>query len=103
MSEEELVERASAPREARDRLADEHLAGCSSCRARLEELTLDSALFEELKDVARRRSGPPSIPGYRIDAELSRGGQGVVYRAVQEATQRAVALKVAAGATLSAR
>jgi len=34
------------------------------------------------------------IPGYRIVAELQRGGQGVVYRGVQESTQREVAIKV---------
>jgi tetratricopeptide (TPR) repeat protein len=36
----------------------------------------------------------PSIPGYRLVREIHRGGQGVVYQAVQEATQRHVAVKV---------
>ncbi|HRX84798.1 MAG TPA: tetratricopeptide repeat protein [Phycisphaerae bacterium] len=35
-----------------------------------------------------------AIPGYRIEAELQRGGQGVVYRGIQESTQREVAIKV---------
>ncbi len=35
-----------------------------------------------------------SIPGYRIVAERSRGGQGVVYEAIQTATRRRVAVKV---------
>jgi tetratricopeptide (TPR) repeat protein len=61
----------------------------------LEE-QLDERLFEELRGVARRASGPPSIPGYRVEGELFRGGQGIVYRAVQESTQRVVALKVMA-------
>lgn len=50
---------------------------------------------------AQHRSGPMvrgapggQIPGYRILRELHRGGQGVVYLAVQEGTRREVAIKV---------
>ncbi|MEW6250545.1 MAG: serine/threonine-protein kinase [Planctomycetota bacterium] len=40
--------------------------------------------------------GPPtgSFTGYSIIRELHRGGQGVVYQALQESTQRKVAIKV---------
>ncbi len=37
---------------------------------------------------------PPLIPGYRLLAEIHRGGQGVVYQAIQLSTQRKVAIKV---------
>ncbi|MFN0136021.1 MAG: tetratricopeptide repeat protein [Phycisphaerae bacterium] len=39
-------------------------------------------------------AGGESIPGYQIIAERQRGGQGVVYEAIQRATRRRVAIKV---------
>jgi len=35
-----------------------------------------------------------ALPGYEIGPEIHRGGQGVVYRAVQRGTQRDVAIKI---------
>lgn len=37
---------------------------------------------------------PESLPGYDIQGEIHRGGQGVVYQALQKATRRQVAIKV---------
>ncbi|MCG3132381.1 MAG: Serine/threonine-protein kinase PknD [Phycisphaerae bacterium] len=37
---------------------------------------------------------PEAIPGFRIERELHRGGQGVVYRAVDVVTGRSVGIKV---------
>lgn len=37
---------------------------------------------------------PDSFPGYEVLAELHRGAQGIVYRAVQKSTHRTVAIKV---------
>ena len=45
--------------------------------------------------------GPDTFPGYEIQREIHRGGQGVVYLAIQLATKRRVAIKVMhGGATL---
>lgn len=40
------------------------------------------------------RVAPDSIPGYEILREIHRGGQGVVYLAIQNSTRREVAVKV---------
>jgi tetratricopeptide (TPR) repeat protein len=43
---------------------------------------------------ARESAPPPDLQGYEISREVHRGGQGVVYEAVQLSTRRRVAIKV---------
>lgn len=83
--------------------AEGHVAECVAC----QEAVDDQRLFNEVKCAvvdSRRFVSPmsddvgrvlvPEIRGYEIQHELHRGGQGVVYRAIQRATKRPVALKV---------
>src|SRR5262245_46484856 len=56
------------------------------------------AQFEQINagtlDTARISRRFLSIPGYRMLSEIHRGGQGVVYQAIQESTRRKIAIKV---------
>ena len=51
-------------------------------------------LETEVKRAYAKWLSPPTIDGYDSVIEIARGGQGVVYRAVQASTRRTVALKV---------
>ncbi|MEM8681591.1 MAG: serine/threonine-protein kinase, partial [Planctomycetota bacterium] len=43
---------------------------------------------------AAPRATAPEIPGYQLIQEIHRGGQGIVYEAIQRSTERRVAIKV---------
>jgi tetratricopeptide (TPR) repeat protein/predicted Ser/Thr protein kinase len=51
-------------------------------------------LLQSVKETSQHWGQPLDIPGYERIVELRRGGQGVVYRARQRSTGRAVAIKV---------
>ena len=72
---------------------EEHLQACPACEDYCRDL---EETLGELTQAGDDFSEPPpdSFPGYQIIRELHRGGQGIVYQAVQESTKRKVAVKV---------
>ncbi|MBX3389136.1 MAG: protein kinase [Phycisphaeraceae bacterium] len=73
----------------------EHLRTCERCREIYDAAKFESAFASALRDSPRRiENGPPEIAGYEIVREVSRGGQGIVYEAIQQRTRRRVAIKV---------
>jgi len=65
--------------------------------ARLESLlrgNMDAGEPFDLETEYGSTEAAPSIPGYEIIRKIHRGGQGVVYQAIQKATKRKVAVKV---------
>lgn len=85
----------------------EHVDGCATCRARLDAALEDAKFVKRMRTLAGPSlapAGAPTISGYRVAGVISEGSQGVVYRAVQERTSRAVAIKVlSAGRNATAR
>jgi len=78
-----------------------HFAVCDACRETLVRVRADNAFLagfavgDALPSAAPEPPRPEiDIPGYQILREIHRGGQGVVYQAVQRGTHRDVAVKV---------
>ncbi|MGE3181081.1 MAG: protein kinase [Phycisphaerae bacterium] len=80
-----------------------HLASCNQCEARAAALRREhDSWLQQLRAAGPPPDSPhvmvpaplPEIDGYEIRSELRRGGQGIVYRALQQSTRREVAIKV---------
>ncbi len=99
----------------RDRASPEersHVERCEICRVAIGEirenqrfLGLAATALGEAADASqhapRTRQPAGSVPGFELLEEISRGGQGVVYRAVQVATKRPAAVKMLLGGTFA--
>ena len=103
----ELLAGYAAPADAKR--FEAHLKDCAACRGQrdnllrrhreLVEMLQHAGVPRALGELAPKTNDSINtltniIPGYRIQAEISRGGQGIVYRATQLSTQREVAIKV---------
>ncbi len=87
-----LAREAVAPEEA-DALR-RHLEQCPECRNKLAQWQADATVSRRSGGWPLGDSLPDSFAGYQIIREIHRGGQGVIYQAVQKSTKRKVAIKV---------
>src|SRR5262249_16383256 len=85
-----------------------HLEDCSRCRQIVADIRENDPFLRQMIPAARRtrgrapgfsrtRGAVPEIAGYRVLTEISRGSQGVVYKAIQLAAHREVAVKILFG------
>jgi serine/threonine protein kinase/formylglycine-generating enzyme required for sulfatase activity len=105
--------------EAQAASVQEHIDRCQSCQALREECRQNQAFAEELKSAVKAEplrdaavpldagekpvaAGSPVIEGYEVGELLGEGGQGIVYRAVQQFPRREVVIKLLKGTPGSA-
>ena len=104
---QQVVTECIRRRVAGETLSDEQILQThSDLRPELDEELAKLALVQTAERRASSLGGglipgeavglPPtdSFPGYEVTGEIHRGGQGIVYQAMQKSTQRVVAIKV---------
>jgi WD40 repeat protein len=81
-----------------------HVEQCAQCREAVEEVRRNNDLLGQMsiiRGLHRRAGGAVAdsirIDGYEVHEQIARGSQGVVYRGIQRATKREVAIKVLLG------
>ncbi len=93
----EIIERLAVDEaDAHDPTIAEHVRLCARCRERIREAREDASFVSRMRSLFTSGKLPqdtPRVPGYRFVSIINAGAQGVVYRAVQEATSRTVAIK----------
>jgi len=81
-----------------------HIEECPACAARVQAARDDALFLTRVRSLTSAEpAGAPRVPGYKSFEAVSSGAQGVVYRAVQESTSRAVAIKTLASAGVGPR
>jgi len=86
-----------------------HMQECARCRASVRDIRLNNALLAELATrlapkTSKRIAPAPSMPlleSYELLEPIGHGVQGVVYKAVQKATKRVVAIKFLLGGSFA--
>lgn len=79
-----------------------HVANCGACRAAVEDIRENERFLNRaawlLSGSARPMDAGATptglVEGFELQEEISRGGQGVVFRAIQTATRRPAAVKM---------
>jgi WD40 repeat protein/tRNA A-37 threonylcarbamoyl transferase component Bud32 len=76
-----------------------HASGCPTCMEAVDEARSCNEFLSNhagsFREAFAHAAGPePTVPGYSGMTRVEAGGQGVVYKAVQSATHRAVAVKM---------
>ena len=103
--EELAAGRATAAGDARA-----HVAACAACGAALREIQINNGLLRELAAITpttgpSRATRPQQfvVDGYELLEPIGHGTQGAVYKAVQTATKRLVAIKFLLGGPLASQ
>lgn len=97
---EALAQRPPGPGDTAHAALVAHVARCEECAAALRAARFANRFSRVLlgEDESEAESGAhaalPVIPGYRVEREISRGAQGVVYEAVQLKSGQHVAVKL---------
>ncbi|MCW5769031.1 MAG: protein kinase [Phycisphaeraceae bacterium] len=86
--------------------AHAHIQACSACAEAIAEIRENERFLGDARSALVGVVGHPpprvalpanAVRGFELGDEISRGGQGVVYRAVQTSTKRSAAIKVLLG------
>ncbi len=96
---QETIERVAAGDDVAPDIAS-HVAGCERCARRLRAAHEDEGFLTRLRSLVGDTGAPQGAPrllGYRVRSIINSGAQGIVYKAVQDATSRVVAIKALGG------
>lgn len=93
---EALAQRPPGPGDTAHASLVAHVARCEECAAALRAARFANRFSRVLlgESSSEDATALPVIPGYRVEREISRGAQGVVYEAVQLKSGQHVAVKL---------